>query len=77
MDQKKKAVSLSTVVIEGIAAVVWIANCAFNFASGLPGKSVWGLSGIFWWGAQVAGAILLTTIFCVMLYRYRKTGEKQ
>lgn len=72
MDQKKKAVSLSTVIIEGIAAVVWIINCVLNFALGLPGKSLWGLPGGFWWGVQVAGAILLTILFLVMLYRYRK-----
>lgn len=72
MDQKKKAMSLSTVIIEGIAAVAWIINCVLNFALGLPGKSLWGLPGAFWWGAQVAGAILLTVFFLVTLCQYRK-----
>ena len=73
--KRKKPVSLSTLVIYGSCAVIWIANAVLDFALGLPEGAVWGLSGKFWWGLRIAVAVLWTVSFFVMLYKYRKNHE--
>ncbi|MDL2258674.1 hypothetical protein LJC42_05925 [Eubacteriales bacterium OttesenSCG-928-K08] len=65
---KKKAIKLSTVILYGMAAAIWILVCALDIAHGTQG---------FWSVLRILCAIIWSAAFIKVLYKYRKSNHEQ